>query len=335
MFFNHRNYSTVLVIIFSIFFSKFTYSQVIDSVSANKRKKILSETLERFPINRPLNVEYMQLIPYSYSSELYGNEIPKTKVKSLSQINVYGSIPIIRKKKWSIGTSLKYQNLSGSVEETDPTNNLVVEKKESFHNFAASVNFTYYARLFNKSILLTASPIVDGGNEGFERITGIATATWIMKATATKRISLGAAGIIDPSAQIPAFLTFSYEQKFKNGYSLDLILPSRLMIRKEIFENGRISAGTEMGGLSFYLYNIDNSGKTYSYRQMFLNSGFTYEHNLGKTLIATFKTGVRNALTTRIVEKGGASRDYIFKSSQDPTFYFNIGVSFNPFRKKN
>lgn len=156
------------------------------------------------------------------------------------------------------------------------------------------------------------------------------TGSLILKANAKTKITLGIAILIDPNSPVPALPIFTYEHKFDNGWTADVLLPKKILIRKDIFSNGRISLGTEMDNTSFYLYP---SGKKYEFRQLEINSGAIYGHHLGGNFIGTLKTGLRATPSSRIFEKKESQKDYIFESNAKPSFYFNLGLSYNPFGK--
>lgn len=82
--------------------------------------------------------------------------------------------------------------------------------------------------------------------------------------------------------------------------STDILLPRKIMLRKNILTNGRLSLGTEMDTTTFYLYP---TGKKYEFRQLEINSGVVYEHNLGNNVIGTIKTGLRATPSSRILIK--------------------------------
>ena len=158
------------------------------------------------------------------------------------------------------------------------------------------------------------------------------TSSVLVTANAKTTLTLGLAAFIDPSGQIPVLPlpVITYKHNFDNGWTADIILPSKIMMRKNIFTNGRFSVGTEMDNTSFYIYQ-DN--KKYEFRQLEINSGVMYEHKLGGNFIGTFKTGMRATPNARIFNKEDSFKDYIFEANAKPSFYFNVGISYNPFGK--
>lgn len=89
-------------------------------------------------------------------------------------------------------------------------------------------------------------------------------------------------------------------------------------MRKNVFQHGRLSLGTELDGTSFYLYSHT---KRYEYRQVEINSGAIYEHKLGVNLIGTFKTGLRATPSSRIFEKQESFNNFIFEGNAKSSFY--------------
>lgn len=303
-------------------------------VSAQKRdsipQKVIAFYTDKFPQIRNFNLEYTQLTPYNYSSALQGKELPDNKVENFSQVNANATIYFIKNKKWMLSTALNYRFTSIETENPNSVFSGENNNKGDFHYHSEALNFLYFSRLFNKIMVYSATASVDGSDQHFERVRGMATGMIILKANAKTKVSVGLAVLIDPSSQIPVLPIFNYEHKFDNGWVADIILPKKVMIRKDVFSNGRISFGTDMDNSSFYLYN---SNKTYEFRQISINSGATYEHNLGSNFIGTLKTGLRAMPKARIFDKEESFKNYIFEANTKPSFYFNVGISYNPFGK--
>lgn len=305
------------------------YSYGQDSIS----QKLVAYNADKFAITRPLNIEFSQITPYKFTSNYLGNE-SKGKVRNAYQVDVSMNGNFIVKKNWMLGATFNYNYISSSIELTDLDGTKRVEDND-FHYHASALNFTYISKLFDKPAFFTASIIVDGSEKHFERVKGIATGTILLKTNAKTKMGIGLIGVIDPTAQIPVIPMFTYEHKFNNDLLLDASLPRHFYIRKNLFSNGRISLGTELDGTSFYLYDQFGTNGKYEFRQLEINSGFMYEHHLGDSFIATFKTGMRNTPSgsSRVFRKNESFDSYILKTSPKPTFYINAGLSFNPFGK--
>jgi hypothetical protein len=112
-------------------------------------------------------------------------------------------------------------------------------------------------------------------------------------------------------------------------------MPQRLLFRRPVGENGRLSLGSSFGSTGFYV-NVDNPGfaDVFEYSQLEIKSGIIYEHRISDYLIGTFQGGLQNFISNRLTEKGEPTKDFIYKNEQDATGYFQVGISIDPFAKK-
>lgn len=319
-----KTLSKVLIPFAILPFKNIVYAQKRDSIPL----KVRAFVADKFPQTRDLNIEYTMVTPYQYSSKLQNTDLPDNKVNNFQQIKANANIYFFKKKTWLLSTSLNYRYTSMNTE--NPVFSEASNSQKDFHYHSEAVNFSYFSKLFSKTAIYSATVSVDGSDQHFERLRGMVAGTLILKATPKTKMTLGLAAFIDPSTTIPILPIFTYENKFENGWVLDVLLPKKVLIRKDIFINGRISLGTEMDNTSFYIYR---SNKTYEYRQLEINSGVIYEHNLGGNFIGTFKTGIRATPSARVFDKQESFKDYIFEAQYKPSFYFNVGVSYNPFGK--
>lgn len=315
----------------------FLNAQQIDTIKTvnvqqNTSQIVKREIAEKFPKTRLLNIEFNQMAPYNYNSKYLGEDLGEKKIKNVSQVNISSNINIIKQKKWSLSTILNYQYINTKTEASDIFKNTYnfQETQQDFHYFSTSVNAGYYSKLFGKTMIYSGTATVDASDKNVERLRGLVTATMVLKATPKTTMTIGLVGLIDPNAIVPAFLSFSYEHKFNQGWTLDVILPKYVYIRKNLSENSRLSFGNELGGTLFYIYNQD---KAYTFNQLDLNSGFLYEQHLGNSFILSAKTGMRYSPSSRLMEKNADYKDFILDSKVKPAFYFNLGISFNPFKK--
>ena len=311
------------------------FSQTRDSIPATAKdsipKRAVAYAADKFAIARPLNIEFTQMAPYNYTSKTGGKSFPQSKVASFSQVKVSANVNFIKRKTWMLGATLGYRYTAADADVIIPATGGIQTTDNSFHYHFTSLNFVYFSTLFNKRTIYTSSIMVDGSDQHFERVKGILTGTMLLKANQRTKMMVGVMISIDPSSQSPVIPTFTYEHKFNNGLVADVILPRSIYLRKYVFSNGRLSVGAEMDRTSFYLYNIDGTSQKYEYRQLDINSGLVYEHVIAKHFLLTTKTGIKITPSGRIFKKGDSFGSPVFETKPDPAFYFNIGLSFNPF----
>lgn len=304
------------------------------------RQKTVESIQEKFPETRFFNLEYNQSMDRRFSSELYGQGFQEGNIKSQQNFIASANIPMYATEKWSFTASMFYQRSEyefDNIENASPSAFFERNGMVNYHSFSVALNSTYFSVLFNKPVIFNASIIADANEESFGRMKGILGFTFIMTQTERTTVTLGAMGFIDPSSQIPFIPTFSYGHSFKNSkWELDFILPQRLLFRRPVGENGRMSLGSSIAFSEFYVNeNNQTFGNTLIYNQIELRTGISYEHRINDYLIATFQGGVQNFINNRSTEKGESARDFIHENKQDATGYFQIGISIDPFAKRN
>lgn len=295
------------------------YAQTNDSLP----KKVVQYVTEKFPFTRLVNVEGQYNAPFNYTSKLGdATKLADSRIDQMYQTRMSANVNVIKNSKWIFSTGLFYNYM---FTETEGGTNA---GDHNLHYFATALSLTRMSTLFGKMAIYNASVIPTGGNEGFERVTGMVSGTVVLKADTTTKMTIGLLGIIDPSSIIPVTLTFSYEKHLKNGWIVDIIVPQRIFIKKDIFKDGRISLGTELNTTNFYINNFNGSNKTYMFNQMETLNGLTYEHCFSDHFIVTLKTGLKYIPASRIAEINHRFNDYVFSAQPDPNFYINLGLSY-------
>ena len=303
------------------------------------KQKATTSIKEKFPRARALNFEYGQSLSRDFDSEIFGQDFQEGEIKAQRTFSASANIPIYKTRKWSLTGSLNYQFNELEFDNIEATDVTVFEQNGivNFHNFSTALSSTYFSSLFKKPVIYNASLIVDGNDNGFERIKGLVGLSFIMKRTERTTITLGAIVFVDPTAQLPFFPTFSYNHRFKNSkWEVDFILPQRLLLRRPVGENGRFSIGSSFGSTGFYV-NVDNPNfaETFEYSQLEIKSGIIYENRFSDYLICTFQGGLQNFISNRLTEKAKPTSDFIYENNQDATGYFQVGISIDPFAGKN
>lgn len=296
--------------------------------------------VDKFPTTRTFDVQYEQLGPTNYDSELFGNKFERGRIESHNRFKAAFNLPIYatKSKRLVLTTSLRYKYESydfGDIQNYNDTQKYT-RNTEEFHYWAGAVSATYMSSLFKKPVIYNATVSVDGNEDDFQRLKGFVSAVIVLKRTPSTTITVGALGLLDPSSIVPVTPLFSINYKFKDSkWDMDFILPQRLLFRRELSENGRISIGTELNTESFYLnLKTSNLNGVYELNQLELKSGITYEYCFTPKIIAFVKAGVNNVLSTRITEKGERTNRYVYDHTEDAQGYFRVGVSYNLFQRK-
>ncbi|MFG4002720.1 hypothetical protein [Flavobacterium aquidurense] len=300
-------------------------------------KAVVKTVTDKFPTTRILDVQYEQLGPTNFDSKLFGNRFERGRIDTHNRLKVAINVPFYatESKRFILTGSLRYKYETYGFGDIYNVNSSVPYTRENkeIHFFAAAMSATYVSKLFNKPVLYNATATVDGNEDNVQRVKGFVTANLVLKRTANTTITLGVLAMLDPSSIIPVTPLFTYNHKFENSnWDLDFILPQRLLLRRGLLENGRISLGTELNTESFYLnLSTPELKGIYELNQLELKSGFTYEYRFSSKINGLFKAGVNNVLSSRVTERGERTSKYVYDQKEDAQSYFRIGISYNPF----
>lgn len=318
----------------------FTSLQSIAQEKEPGMKTFGKTIVDKFPTTRTFDVQYEQLGPSNYDSDLFGNNFERGRIESHNRFKAAFNMPFYasKSKRFVLTSSLRYKYESyefGDIYNYQTTQTYTRELQE-FHLWSGSLSATYMSSLFKKPVIYNATATIDGNEDGFQRVKGFVSGVIVLKRTPSTTITLGALALLDPSSIVPVTPLFSLNHKFNNSkWDMDFILPQRLLFRRELLENGRISLGTELNTESFYLnLNTSNLNGVYELNQLELKSGITYEYCFTPKIIAFVKGGVNNILSTRITEKGERTSRYVYDHKEDTQGYFRVGISYNLFQQK-
>lgn len=305
------------------------------SLDALKQKRQQAEKAiaNRFPTTRLLDVQYEQFEKTDYTSKLYGNNYESGTVKEQQRIKVAANIPLIKKDRWILSSSFRYNFESISFENVVvPSGGTpVLAQKENLdsHYLSGSLNYTRYDKLFGKAYVSNISVFVDGSEEEFGQFNEMYLGSFVLVKNERTLLTAGFILQSNPNGVFPVLPTFSYNHKFENSpWEIDIALPKQVYFRRQLLKNGRLSLGTELEGSPFYFNSgFRGSEKTYNYNRNDIKTGLMYEYKIDKYFIASFRTGWNSSLNGTIREVN-ETKD-IVKTKFDPNFYFNLGFSFN------
>ncbi|AMR32488.1 hypothetical protein A0256_14170 [Mucilaginibacter sp. PAMC 26640] len=320
----------------ALFVANASSAQTRDSLARKDSltQRLIAIAANKFPSTRTFNFEFSGAGATNFTSTLRGEALPAGRITKFMQARASANINFIQTRSWIVGASFSYRLTSLTAALDEPVSGLNSTFDGNFQYHASSLNVTKISRLFNKTTVFTGTFTIDGSEKQFERKRGLVTASMVLKSNAKTRLTVGLLGNFDPSTQTPILPIIAYEHRFDNGLIVDITLPRNIFIRKHVFRNGRITLGTELDRTSFYLYNLDNTGKTYEFRQVDINNGLIYEHRLFNYFILTAKGGLKLNPSARIFDRQESFNDQIFEAKPAASPYFNIGLSFNPFARK-
>lgn len=166
------------------------YAQTNDSLP----KRVVQYATEKFPFTRLVNVEGQYNAPFNYTSKLGdGTKLPDSRMNQMYQTRMSANVNFIRNSKWIFSTGLFYNYMYSETSSAG-----IGAGDHNLHYFATGISLTRMSTLFGKMAIYNASVIPTGGNEGFERVTGMVSATIVLKADATTKKNNRAFGYCRP-----------------------------------------------------------------------------------------------------------------------------------------
>ena len=315
-----------------LFSTSWGQTENLDSHTKSIREEALRYAADQFSVVRPFNFEYTHTSPYDFKSKYKGESLPKGKVHDFNQLKTSMNFSVLKGKSWIVGATVGYRYTSLDATLYTPTHQALETGNKDFHYFSGAANVSYFSTLFDKRMIYTGSLVLDSSDEYFGRVKGLLTAIMILKADQKTVFSVGLAGNIDGSTSIPVFPFISYQRKLEKHWMVDITFPKSMYMRKQLFEKGRLSLGSELDVTNFYVGRLPLEGKNrqYEYRQVDVFTGVTYEHAIGDFVLKAH-TGLKSTSSARLFDKKKSYNREIYKASPESSFFFNVGVSFNPF----
>ena len=318
-----------LLCIIAFVLSVTLYSQENKSPLSKATEKVT----DKFPPARMIDVEYQQTFPSDFESKLLKKEYKEGEIKRRDNIQITVNVPVIKKQRWAIKTSVLYRynyfDHGNIVYKGDPDLDIFGNNSD-LHYIAGITSFSYTSKLFGKPAIYNVSLGVDGSHKDVEAFKAASAGILVLKADRRTTITAGLAVNYDPASLSPVIPIFTLEHKIRPDFILDVAIPQRIMVKKGIGKNSRLSLGSELKSNIFYIYPEKEAySKSYYHREIQLKSGFTYEYRMNSFIIYG-KTGLVNTIDSKVYKTGETGNKYIYSSKNDPGFYFSAGVSFNP-----
>lgn len=310
----------------------FTQQQTSASDSIQLSPELYFKLLaEKFSQTRKLDVSYGTLGSTKFKTYLKERYVDENQIDHTDEVRVNLNYKIAQKQRWKL-TYSGYYNYQGY--HYNKPNNFNLDS--DLYYFSSTFSFTYFSTLFKKPIVYNASLITDASGEMLGRVKGLIAVSYILKADKKSRMGLGIIASIDPTNTFPVIPVFSYTKPVLNDrWRIDLVLPIKAMLQRQLGHTGRISIGSEIDITDTYIKTnrIISTANKFEYRQTHVKSGITYEYLLKNKIVLYAKAGVLNAIRSRISKKGDSfsNDNYILEFKPSSTPYFNIGASFNPF----
>lgn len=330
-----RVWGTLLLLLFPLYL----LAQTTEDSLANDFRTFAAKNISRY---RTLNLSYETKWAHDYTFTLNGNEVEKGRKKNLHTLRFSAMVPLLKLRNVSL-----YANLQGSHYLFDHYGDGNISSQifsdDSYNYYYGGFNGSYYMKLFNRPLILSAEVAIDGWDKGWGKLQGRFSAIMVVKNTAQTKFSAGLAGMTLFSS-IPVMPVITYWHQFANpNLSVDITMPSQFYLRYQM-KSQRISAGASMSADSYYLKSsIGGAPTTYYYSDAVLKPEIHYEYIINRYFYLSAHAGLamvmKGGLYTKnrkgVKEKNSNGKSKIapvVKQAHSPVPFFNVGVSYSLFK---
>lgn len=278
-----------------------------------RRKDTISyDRFPRYPLIKIFSVSYDYAGKSDYKIN-YREGDDESGEFTRSRMQVYAWIPFIQKRKITVSIAETYTRDDMTLRNVKNPSGVYLNGNETLEDFNTALNVNYRTKLFSKQLIVNGSAFV-GTSPAFkyQKVTGSVYGLLILKDSPNTIYSVGVAGLIDPSAPIPAFPAATYWHRFEDDrWELDVIFPQTAKIRRSSSLGGWLSAGADFATPSFFIRNVPNQSTTYESSFNEITPSLSYDKLFAKQFLLTVQGGYRYAMKGRLVEVNDPARDRI------------------------
>ncbi|PZP43949.1 MAG: hypothetical protein DI598_15075 [Pseudopedobacter saltans] len=313
-----------------------SYAQSTDSTKSTQNS-IAKDINNQFPSTRLLDIQYDQMGEYNYTTKIDDKIYETGRIVSQNRLKVAMNYNLIQKKNWNLSGTARYKYEHLAFENIDvpsggvPT--IASGRDVHFHYLWASLNYTRYDKLWGKPFVSNISISADGSNKNFGMVYGSYIGSLVLKRNEATTVTVGLVLQSNANAVAPILPSFSYMHSFQNSpWMLDVILPKQIYIRRQLFKHGRLSIGSELEANPYYFKSdfLANNNKSYMFNRNEFKNSVMYEYRINKKFVVYGRSGWIKPLNGTIREK--YKSDKLATTSYQGNFYFNVGISYNPFK---
>lgn len=300
-----------------------------DSLTSGVRKYVA----RNFSEVRTVNLYWDHKFNHDYTLKKDGKEIENGRAKDIQTINFSFTVPVLLLKNLSVYANGKYNSYQfDAFTDSDKKESALFTKNDGGYNYyEGSIAGTYRLKIANKPVLLMASVVGDGWNDGFEKVSGIFSAIAILKQSRTSSFSVGLYGttLFD---KIPVVPIVAYTHQFTPNLGVDVTLPSRAYLRYQFANSHRLSAGASLNSEQFYMEtNVEGLPETSFFRKTMIRPELVYEYIINNHFYLNARGGFSKVVSGGFYDTNRKELDGDFKYTEPITPFFNLGISYNIF----
>jgi len=267
----------------------------------------------------------------NYKLKQNGNIYETGTINDFSKAKISVNVPLLKYKIFRFSVEGRYSFYHADFEKKDIFSDaLTMNINNNHHVWGISTHSFFQTKLFDKPLMGNLTLMVEGSENGYERITGIAMVAMVLKRTQSTTISVGMLGMINASSPIPAFPFITVKHKFNDKWAIDMGLP-QMHLQYSFNEKNRLSTGISFDGdIFFFQPQKETLPKDCLYSRLRVTPEILYERSINRNIRLFVKGGVALPIQNRIYDKKNM-KDYI-TISEPVSGFFNVGFSYNLFK---
>ena len=199
---------------------------------------------------------------------------------------------------------------------------------DNHHSFKGGVNLMYHTKLWQKPLVAFANIGADASQWGVERVSGIAVAMLMLKATRETQFGIGGMLMVNTTSRLPFILVATYRHVFSPKWTLNLNYPFFAMQYTPSRQH-TIGAGFTFDTYHYWL-RPDHVAmpKTVFYRRSLFKLGANYDCRLTSSLTLTAQTGWEYTMNGGIYTASGHKQ--LYELNHPNGLYGHIGIRYRP-----
>lgn len=241
--------------------------------------------------------------------------------------NVRLSVPVMKIHSGTLSLSGHYNYMHQEFKPQMPAASAgYVHFDDKHHTWGAAAMYNFRSTLWGKMLMGHAVINAECSRYGFERISGFAAATMLIKRTEYSSFSAGAVLLLNSASRWPLFPFVTYWRKFNDKWQLSLVMP-QCHVQYNISQKDKLMLGTTIGGEHYYIRpKHAELPSTCMYSRSYVRPELVYEHSFTPLMRCSVRCGSIFYINGRLNSDSG-NRKYV-EIEHDASAFVQVAFSY-------
>lgn len=301
------------------------------------KQSIRRYTARNFSEIRTFNLYWETSPSQDYKMRPRGdNPTEEGRMSDIYTFKFSATLPILLLKNFSLYANgeINSYRFNATNNENGEKSSIFLRNYKAYNYYDGTITANYRTRIGNKPLILIASAMGDGWDEGFEKAQGLFSAIAILKQTRTSSFSTGLY-VMTLFDKIPVFPIIAYSSQLGANWGIDITLPSRAYMRYQLKNKHRFSLGASLSNEHFYLKTgMKNLPDVSYFNRTSIKPELVYEYIIDKHFYLIARAGGSALIRGGIygTNRKGVDGEPYLKLKQPMSTFFNVGFSYNLFK---